>query len=93
VFSESGEVSHTCSAHWVCWRIITSMPSPSPAQEPLAICAVRELTDGNLTVVLFEVATQPVSSAASFQRFPVGGRRRHAYPVAPRLAENLEVKL
>ena len=105
VFSESGEVSHTCSTHWVCWRIITSSSSLASAREPLALWAVQELTEGGLKVVLFEVRTWRSSMTfllcgaprgswgASKWHFQVGGLRRHVDPVGPRLAENLEVKL
>ena len=98
--SESGELSHTCSTHWVCWRIIASSSS---AREPLALWAVQELTEGGLKVVLFEVGTRrsPMTflptqrsaewRGASNRRFSVGRLRRHADPAGPSLAENLEV--
>jgi thioredoxin reductase len=100
VFPQSGELSHTCSTHWVCWRIWVIVVGSGP----LALWAVQELTEGGLKVVLFEVGTRrspmtflPTQRSAelfwgaSNRRFSVGRLRRHADPAGASLAENLEV--
>ncbi len=75
----------------------------SSARKPLALWAVKELMEAGLKVVLFEVGTRtspmtfsPTQSSAglwsaSDRSFSVGRLRRHADPVGPTLAENLEM--